>query len=94
MDLTKSNFHAILVPRSSTFKRGYIVPTTLIDIGYEGCPMLQLFSWDTKDKILPAGSELVQMIYLNPVDPGIPAQKGRRDEAQSTLDRYTIGTMC
>lgn len=56
--------------------------------------MLQLFSWDTKDKILPAGSELVQMIYLNPVDPGIPAQKGRRDEAQSTLDRYTIGTMC
>lgn len=94
VDLTESLHHAILIPRHSAFSRGFIIPTTLIDIGFKGAPQLQIFSWDTKDKIIPAGTQLVQMVYIIPVDPGIKAQKGRRDEAQSTLDRYTGRTEC
>ena len=79
VDLRDSEYQALVIPRHSTFGRGLLIPTSLIDSGFDGCPQLQVYNMNSQRVNIMKGDYLVQMLLIERVVPdGIEPTLGVR----------------
>lgn len=78
VDWINKTDQALIIPRSSVFRRGMMIPTTLLDVGFVGPLRIFVFNMTSEKLYIPKGTKLVQIVPIErrPID--VKSSKGKR----------------